>query len=428
MKKIIHSFVMLLLANSILFAYWECPSQLGANLNQFRNSNFLWGVELTEATGYLADNAFYNGITLLGLNYSSNSHSLYFEGGIKSWYRYNHKLPAASTNTNIGIRELFYRNQSRIGLLTLGVQSMRSQDIYLLNERVLGLSYKKDFNKFSIDIFGGTVSNVFARNGIFCNTAYLYNILPHINQTTVGISLGETNMSGITLSYHPSQTQNNPLENLENTEPESFLKVETVGIILYSEFGSLVPNRNFITGIYSDIEFGNEYRFKPEILISQSEDRSLIYCAEAKKTITWGNQQRTTFETSYYGLSVLNSGRQEKYGESKNGESETSETGRNKAKSTNLFSNTLAGTVLRFDSPEMPFLQIAARHTVPSLKAHLKLQYTCTIQSHSEQEIDFEIGKKFFGKLLVNATYGYINSPQLLNISNLVKLELRFNF
>jgi hypothetical protein len=144
--------------------------------------------------------------------------------------------------------------------------------------------------------------------------------------------------------------------------------------------------------------------------------------------IAWGNQQRTTFITSYYGLTVLNSGRQEKYVESKNGESKTSETGSNKAKSTNLFSNILAGTVLRFDSPEMPFFQIAAKHTVPFLKAHLKLQYTSTIQSNSEQEIDFEIGKKFFDKLLVNATYGYIKTPQLLNNANLFKLEMRFNF
>jgi len=416
--------------SNILFAQWECPSQLGGNLNQFNHSNFSWGVELTGGAGYLTNSTIFNGMGLVGLNYTSKQHTFYFEGGVKTWYQGDYDLNIKSSNSVWGLREAFYKNQSSLGSLTVGLQSMRSEDVYLLNERVLGIDYKKDFNRFGLNVFGGTVSKSFARNGTFCNMAYLYDILPYINQPLLGESLGQTNLAGLTLGFHPSREVNGMSEDglgSDIKESSSSFNVETIGFTLYSEFGSWIKTPSLITGFYSNIEFGNDYWLKPEVLLSTTGNRAIIYCAKAGKGFTWTNSHRTTFEAAYYGLTSISSGNGGHSGV-KGVESDKGEEANGDTKAISLFSNILAGTVLRLDSPDMPFCQFAAKHTIPSIKTHLKVQYTSQVQASPSHELDIELGKKFFDKLLVNATYGYIKSPMLVTNPNLFRVEMRFNF
>ncbi len=436
MKKPIISLLISLGISNILFAQWECPSQLGGNLNQFKNSNFSWGIELTGGAGYLTNSSIFNGMGLVGLNYTSKQHTFYFEGGIKTWYQGDYDLNIKASNSVSGLRELFYRNQGSQGSLTIGLQSMRSEDVYLLNERVLGFNYRKDFNRFGLNVFGGTVSKSFARNGTFCNMAFLYDILPYINQPLLGESLGQTNLAGLTLGFHPAKEMNGMSEDgLESDikESSSSFNVETIGFALYSEFGSWIKTPGLIAGFYSNIEIGNDYWFKPEVLVSATGEQAIIYCTKAGKAFTWSNSHRTTFEAAYYGLTSISSGSSGHSGGKDNegdkeGESDKGEEAKGDTKAISLFSNILAGTVLRLDSPDMPFCQFAAKHTIPSIKTHLKVQYTSQVQTAPSHELDIELGKKFFGKLLVNATYGYIKSPMLVTDPNLFRIEMRFNF
>ena len=412
MKKIFFSLIVFIQINSTLFAQWECPSQLGGNLKQIGESDFSWGVELTGGAGYLTNSLILNQMSLLGLDYTSKQHTFYVEGGFKSWFQGNYDLKAKSGNNIFGLREAFYSNNGSLGSLTLGLQSVRSEDVFLVNERILGLNYKKSFNSFGLNVFGGTVSNRFARNGAFCNMAYLYNILPYANQPLIGQSLGQTNLAGMTFGYNPT-AENDEFsdDGLGAETSDNLFNVETIGLVLYSEFGSWIETPALIGGLYSTIEIGNGYRFKPEVLYSASGNSAIIYCAKFEKSVMWSNSHRTVFDASYYGQTTLGKG----------------EAG-NENKPVNSFSNILAGTVLRFDSPDMPFYTFSVKHTIPSLKSHLKVQYVSQTKTNPNYEIDVEIGKKFFNKLLINASYGYVNSPKLLDNSNLFRIEMRFNF
>lgn len=167
-------------------------------------------------------------------------------------------------------------------------------------------------------------------------------------------------------------------------------------------------------GVYSNIEIGNGYWLKPELLYAPGVNAGLIYCVKFEKSVMWQNAHRTVFSASYYGKTAFNSD---------NGLS-----GSKDGEESNSFSNILAGTVLRFDTPDMPFYMLSVKHTIPKFKAHLKIQYVGQTKTDPNSEFDIEIGKKFFDKLLINASYGYVNSPELLSNPNLLRLEMRFNF
>ena len=419
MKKSLLVFLFCTIART-LFAQWECPSLLGGNLRQWKESDFSWGIELTGGAGYIANSLILNQISLTGLNYTSDRHTVYFEGGIKTWYQGDFDLQIKSSDNTFGLRELFYGNQSAFGNLTLGLQSVRSKDVYLVNERVLGVNYQKDFKRFDLNVFGGTVGKSFARNGTFCNMAYLYDILPYINQPLIGEALGQTNLAGLTLGFHPSPTED------EFSEKTSFLRTETVGLALYSEFGNWIKSPVMIAGFYSDFRIGDGYGFKPEVLFAASGRPALIYCAKFDKSFAWG-KHRTSVDAAVYAQTTFDTanGRDsDKGNEGKEGEVEKT----NEVKAVNSFGNILAGTVLRFDTPDMPFFTVSVKHTIPAAKVHLKLQFVSRVKASPDYETDVEIGMKFFGKLLVNATYGHIYSPALVKKPNLFRMEMRFNF
>ncbi|MDR1973230.1 MAG: hypothetical protein LBQ31_00985 [Bacteroidales bacterium] len=415
MRKEIISLLFLMPLSISLLAQWECPSRLGGSLRQIGESNFMWGVELTGGAGYISNSLIFNQMSLFGLNYSNARHTIYIEGGFKTWYEGDYDLRIKSSTIFPGLREAFYHHTNSLGSLTLGLQSLLSDDLYLVNERVLGLSHKKSFPcGLNINLFTGTVSKHFARNGTFCNLAYLYDILPYINQPLLGESLGQTNLAGLTVGYRPSAKDDEFSDDgLGVEKSRSLVNIETVGLVLYGEFGSWIKPPAVMGGVYANIEIGNGYGLKPELLYAAGGNAGLIYCAKFEKSSMWQNAHRTVFSAAYYGTFNAD-----------NGQSGS----KNKNKSSNSFSNILAGTVLRFDTPDMPFYMLSVKHTIPKLKTHLKIQYVGQTKTNPNTELDMEIGKKFFNKLLINASYGYVNSPELLSNPNLFRLEMRFNF
>ncbi len=393
-----------------LYGQWECPSQLGGSLKPLGDSKLMWGTEITSAAGYLTNNSIYNTMGLLGVDYTSGNHTFYGEGGFKYWNRSDYNLNINYHNSRFGLRELYYQNHSSLGDISLGLQSMRSDDNYILNERVVGVNYKKSTDRFNINIFGGSVTRDFARNGTFCNVAYLYDLLPYTNRTLLGTSLGQTNLAGFTLGYKPSTSTLGNDDGLGTTDANTshpFVHIESIGMAFYSEFGSWITTPHILSGLYSNIEIGNDYWIKPEVLYQEAKNnRAIIYSSKLQKTFTWANSHRTAVEVSYYGLAAIDKD----------------------ATAANLFSNIFSGSVLRLDSPDLPFYQIATKHSIPSIKTHVKLQYTGQAKSNPMSELDVELGRKLFGKLLINGTYGYIKSPMLSKDPNLFRVELRFDF
>ena len=76
-----------------------------------------------------------------------------------------------TTNRSILVfASYFYQKKSEKSRLTLGIHSAKMEDGYLLNERMIGLSYKLTTGKF---IFGLTGGNC---NQRFCKEWYLFVI------------------------------------------------------------------------------------------------------------------------------------------------------------------------------------------------------------------------------------------------------------
>ncbi len=413
---------LLLMLGQLLFAQWECPSQLGAYLKPVGQTNLFWSGELTGGTGYITNNAIGNTMALIGLDWSGKNSSLYLEGGFKYWNRYNFDTSKDYHNQHLGLRELYYQYKSEQSNLTLGIQSARLDDDFLLNERVVGANFRINSGKWSFNVLGGSVTKDFARNGTFCNVGYLYDILPGRDRVLVGNSLGQTNLASFSIKYQPGKASTkakktqgeNEFSNDEfsdelnsGTENKSgTFKLESVGAIAYHEFGDWVTQKFVITGLFAQTEWGKNWYFKPEVLFQAATgNNALIYNLHLEKTLESANT-KTSLTLRYIGKSNIDSN----------------------AKILNSFSNVFAGDVIRLDAIDGSFLQAGVKCSFPESRVHLKAQFASKISGNTMREMDFELGKKFGKRLQVNALSGLVDSYLLTNKALMGRIEFRYYF
>ncbi len=401
-----------------LNAQWSCRSRLGGFLKPIGDSNLMWAGEITGSQGYITNSNIANGMAFLGLDYTTNSSTFYFEGGVKYWRQKNLDTDVIFDNSRFGFREVFYKYRGANSNLTAGLHSAQLGDEYLLNERVLGLSYNYSNDKWNLNITAGSVSNDFARNGTFCSTCYLYDIIQDRNLIHNGSAIGKTNMAAFTLSFTPQKAKNDDAEfssmgdEFSSMDEESYVSsfsVKDLGWAFYTEFGDEVDNSLVTTGLYTDVELSKEFHLKPEVLYQMaSENNGLIYTVKLEKEISWSNMHRTNLGLAYYDFSEISED----------------------AMVLNKYSNILAGEVLRLDAAEMPIFLFSLKHNIPKAKTHFKLQYASSNQQASMQEFDFQCGKIFFKHLQANAILGYVKSKLIEDDDHAVlgRIELRFNF
>ncbi len=416
-----HGFLFILLTISFFEskAQWECPSQLGAYLKPIGKSQLLWSTELTLGAGILDNNQIFNSMGLLGVDYTFGKNSFYAEGGFKYWNRQDNLLNVNYEQKHLGFRELIYQKKSEKSRLTLGIHSAKMEDGYLLNERMIGLSYKLTTGKFIFGLTGGTVTKDFARNGIFCNMSYLYDIIPSRERSLIGNAPGQTNLMGATLSFLPSKQSKSTADDglglssfgefsdgLGTHAVTPAVKLESVGVVLYNEFGRWISNPLITGGIYADINFSDGLNFKPELLVQSANlNNALIYSFTLEKSFDLGHS-RTSLNARYIGLSAIDSN----------------------AKALNSFSNVFSGDVLRLDTPDLPVYQFGIKQSFSKYKFHLKFQATGQAKTNPLREYDLEAGKKLFGRLQINGTGGIIFSPALTDKIYLARVELRYYF
>jgi hypothetical protein len=422
MKKLILTGILSWIVSGLTFAQWECPSQLAAYLKPVGKSNIYWSGELTGGTGYLTNNLIGNGMGLVGLDWSFGKSTIYAEGGIKYWNRYDLDASASTDNFHAGIRELYYQYKWQPATLTLGIQSARLDDDFLLNERIFGVNYKLSQGKWTMNLLGGSVTKDFARNGTFCNVGYLYDILPGRQRALIGNAFGQTNLAAATLKYQPHKTsgkaktaaQENEFSASEfggsldpsmESKATSF-KVESVGAVTYSEFGDWI-NQPFLTaGLFAQTEWGKGWSFKPEILFqSATDNNAIIYSLKLEKMFE-GEHTRTNLNIRYLGKTNIDTN----------------------AKILNSFSNIFAGDVIRLDALDSPFIQAGIKHSFPKQKIHFKAQFANQFNDNEMCEFDLEAGKKFGKKLQVNLLSGYVRSNLLTDNALMGRIEFRYYF
>ena len=429
-------------------AQWECPSRLGATLKPIGNSNLMWSSELTTSGGFIGDYKIANAMLFVGLDYSVNHHTFYLEGGVKNWLR-SDSVPYLNGNVDynsqflkFGMREAFYRYSDDKNKLTFGLQSTKSDDYFLINERVVGANYKGTFGNFNLNVLGGSVLKQNSRNGTFCTTGYLINVVPGRERVLLGQKIGQTNVSMVSLTYSPSEKNksefssdefsNDEFSNDNTASKKNLFKLKEIGGLAYYEFGSLVTATPFITGLYSSIDMVG-LNFKPEILYqAATNNNAILYNAELSKDVDWKSGQLTKIFTKYVGITEISQD----------------------AVALNSYSNVFAGEVLRLDAMELPFLQAGIKHSFPKIKASVKLQaamQTGKITGYIDdndgnnatsptamKEVDLSFSKNFGKHFLVNAYVGYLQHPTLTLDNHILsykpdsspwgKVEIRLTF
>jgi len=424
-------------------AQWECPSKLAAHLDPTFESPLFSAFETQLSTGVLDGNSISTAMGFVGLDLSGTNNSLYFEGGVKAWWKYDLDENILYDKYRLGLRELFYQYHNNISSFTLGLQSSTFDDHYLLNERVAGANLKLDFGKWKLNAYGGSVTKDFARNGIFCTTGFIYDLSTGQESALLGNSLGDKNMAGFSFTFYPGKDKKsisrNPkqgedefeestdefqsVDEFNTVEDDGFsslesastsktktnagIGIENIGIVGYSEFGDWIDNTFYHTGLFASIKLPGEIYLKPEALLQiETSNKGIIYLAELEKSFRLKGGNRLSLSGAYYGFSEIDAN----------------------ATVLNSYSNIMAGEVLRLDAANMPFYLLALKLNIPSTNFHIKLQNAGQINQGDLNEWDFEIGRKFFDKLHLNAKAGVVNGGELENRALLGRIEARFYF
>ncbi len=450
MKIILTSIITLVLGFNA-WSQWECPSKLAAHLDPIGKSQFLIGGELQLSTGILDGNSINTAMFFAGVDYSLKNHSVYFEGGLKNWMKYDFENEQLFNQRRPGLRELFYQYRSSFGNFTMGLQSSTFDDHYLLNERIAGLNYRLEMGRWKFNAYAGSVTKDFARNGIFCTTGFIYDLPTGQNTSLLGNKLGEKNLLGYTLTYFPNREKksktsktgedefqtfdDNEFETVSDDEFESqtedefeivendefqefeidaeikekatnnFLKVEKIGIVAYNEFGKWIYSPLYYTGLFASFKLPGNIYLNPEVLIQLEEyNAGLIYLLKLDKSFSLKNGHRLSLNAAWYSFYEIDEN----------------------AIVLNSYSNILAGEVLRLDAANMPFYLLGMKYNIPSTKFHVKIQNAGQLNENDLNEWDLEIGRKFKNRLHINMKAGIIQGGELENKTFLARLETRF--
>ncbi|MEN8118415.1 MAG: hypothetical protein ABFS16_15630 [Bacteroidota bacterium] len=445
--------VRILLLLSILFATGstvlaqpECRSTLGAYFKPIsENVPVSWAAELIAAPGVMSDRFIFNGMVFLGIDYNSKSlkHQIYFEGARKNWYNSADGPGLNGEGTgfddfskpekqHFGFRELFY---SYTGLLDVrtGIQTMKSGGSALLDERVLGVNLKKEFNSFALHINGGTVYDDIARMQDICGTRHLYNLARGNKVSFTGEKLFETNFAMAELSWSPGkkavakagsgdefeefemddefgafESDNEFSEFSSEEEKKKFIQLNNAGIRVYEEFGPLYPDYKYYGGAGMELLINESVELQTELLSQwMNENNALIYSVEVKKEKFWNNGAFSAIQAEYFGLYELDED----------------------IKHFPSFSNLFKGEIMRLDMMHLPLLEVSAMHQFPGkMKSGVEFSYIHQFKDAKTRELDAIYSIRPWKNIHLYAIGGYVRSELITDDNFLLRMEAHFAF
>lgn len=407
------------------YSQWECRSHLVSNLKPFYSgSKISWAAEISGSGGYVSSDPVTTSMGFLGLDFSNNNHQLYFEGGLKYWYRKDINKEYDYSKYLPGIRECSYSYISPIFNLKLGLQQFGGSDYFLLNERGLGASINKKFGDLNVSLDAASVIKSFARNGIFCSNCFIYDVVPS-RSLVLGNYIGETNFAAVTVTKKAGQKaikdvggtaedisdgfdEFDEIESTEGEKEKAKLTLESYGAILYSEFGKYYSNQMLHAGFMGEFSFWNAFMLKAEGLFQTCPDNNaLVYFLKAERLFNWKSGNVSTLNMAYIG----------KY----NLDGEIALVPR--------FSNLFYGEVYRMDLVDMPLINVSIKHQFTESKLSLKLQYSRQLKEQHLEELDFSIGKFVVnGHLRITMLSGAMRHSEMKGVTGMGRLEMRFFF
>ena len=409
-------------------AQMHCRSTLGGHLTPFHKEfPLLWAVEGTMAPGIMTspfddgDPAKLNGGMLIGaLDLTIKKHTFYVEGGYKNWQNSELTQPVTEFSSNLGMRQAFYGYKGENTDIKIGLHETKLGDYFLIDERILGASLNQKMGAFTLNARAGTVIDKFARMGRFCSNRHLYSLITDDFTENIGEKGGETNLAGFALNWNPNYTK--PKETVSDDEFGEFDEfsessefstekkklISNVGIIVYNEFGSIIPDHKLYLGSLVDLNLPADFTFQTGAVYQNMElNNALVYIASLGRNITWNSGAYTKFGAAYIGKYNID----------------------DDAIFQPLFSNMFLGEVMRMDATDFPLWKGSVSHHFPGkLKLHVALKAVGQIEGNETSEIDFEAGVKLFKHVKMTSILSRIETNDFQNEIYMARLELRVAF
>lgn len=417
-----------------LFAQPECRSILGAHMKPADNDSIMsWAGELTTVPVYMTNRFADNTMLFLGADFTGKSkkHSIYFEGGLKisvidaidetDTVNTTHKKGSGkgsdATKYLLGPREVFYSFRDNNVRFRAGLSTTRTDDYFMVNERMVGLNYSRKINALTINALGGNVSG-FARMTDFCGTKRLTNLVDKSKYETVSENFGETNLGAVSLNWDLKErfSKKTSSSDDEFTMTDEFAPMDSkpsfsfnnIGLLYVQEYSTIADTQKSFIGPFLQIDMPFALSFKAEgIFQNINGSNALIYYGLLEKDIFWHNANNTTFQLGYFGKYDID--KDARFGAS--------------------FSNLYKGEIMRLDAIDVPIAFAGVKHNFGGKnKFYIQIQGVKQIHFEKIDEVDLEFGIDLFKRLRIVSFLSYINS-EVVNKENLVgKLELRLGF
>ncbi|MEA3496951.1 MAG: hypothetical protein U9R42_13075 [Bacteroidota bacterium] len=427
----------IIITSNSLKAQMECRSMLGAHLTPFKKDvPILWAIEGTMAPGLMTspyaniDNTKLNGGMLLGaLDFTFlKKHNFYIEGGYKNWE--NSELVDENTDKSrqLGIKQAFYTLTGNNFKLKIGLHETKLGNFYLIDERILGASVDKEIGAFTINLRGGTVMKNFARMGQFCSNRHLYGILNPDYTENIGKKTGETNLAGIVINWNPNFEKVDIASNSENefsstdefsdfsstdefsdVQKKQKIIISNIAIILYNEFGSIIPNHKLYTGSLIDFKLPYEFTFQTGGIYQNMKDHNtIVFIAGLVKNAGWNNGSNTKISGAFIGKADID----------------------DDAVFQPLFSNLFLGEIMRLDASDFPLWKSEIKHNFPGkLNFYAAIKAVGQIKENETNEQDIEFGIKTFNNhLKLTTIFSRVETLAFPDDIYMARLEMRLAF
>jgi hypothetical protein len=435
MRKSIN-IILLVLSTTTLWAQPDCRSILGLHLKSIAETPFSWAIEGMGAVGVMPDRTVANWTAMGALDFTFKKNNIYFEGAYKNWYNTAKNPDGNEPQTGLpdynrptqyhwGFRELHYLRKSESFQLKAGIQGVKTDDYFLFDERMLGLSASKSWNGLKLSANTGTVSQRLARFQDVCGTRHIYNVFHRSQFNFVGDKPGKTNFAAAFLKWTPKKASPKPIskeDEFDEFSDNSFSVLEIKekghhankwkwsesGIFFYEEFGSGFHEFKYYSGAFSAIQIPWSIQLKGQLVDQYIlNDHALAFYISAQKNLAWRNGNHTQIDATYLGKINLTPN----------------------AHFYPAFSNLFLGEVMRLDAIDLPLLSGSIKHHFGGkFKPSLQLNAVSQINGSQSREADLIAGIKLVGHARLTGILSYISSELLTQDYWMTRMELRIAF
>ena len=409
-------------------AQMHCRSTLGGHLTPFHKKvPLLWAIEGTMAPGIMTSPingkkpAMLNGGMLIGaLDFTVKKHTFYIEGGYKNWKNSELTQPVSELSRHLGMRQAFYGFKSEKTDIKLGLHETKLGNYFLIDERIMGVSIDQKLGAFNVNARAGTVMDMFARMGRFCGNRHLYSLITNDFTERIGEKAGETNLAGFVLNWNPNYKKPTKVESDDEFgEFDEFNDsgefgdnkkklISNIGIILYNEFGKIIPDNKLYTGSLIDFNLPANFSFQTgAVYQNMNLNNTLVYITTLKRSVTWKSGSYSNMGIGYIGKYNINED----------------------AIFQPLFSNMFLGEIMRLDATDFPLWKASLNHHFPGkLKFHVGLKAVGQIEANETSEINFEAGFKLLKHAKISTILSRVQTNALENDIYMARVEIRIAF